>query len=216
MAEHIQKTTALKTLVTGLLILIFAAAYSQSERDKLAAIEREREQQKQAEIMHQLDSAVELMGIGRYQEADVKFKYVLQNIRSVPSDLAYYFGENSYHLGQARQSIDWLNKYIQLKGTQGKFYESAVEYLKKAEASLIAVKSTEARQASEILSRNYDIDCGPSGKVVCPICDGSTVIVRKSYLGNTYKTCGYCNKLGYLTCVEYNQLLRGELKPSSN
>ena len=196
--------------------LIGVSGFSQSEREKLAAIELARETQKQTEVMQQLDSAVQLMGIGRFQEADVKYKYVLENIKSVPSDLAYYFGENSYHLGQARQCIDWLNKYIQLKGTNGKFYDAAVEYLKKAEASLITVKSEEARQANEILSRNYDIDCGPTGKVVCPICDGSTVVVKKNYLGNTYKTCGYCNKLGYLTCVEYNKLLRGELKPSNN
>jgi hypothetical protein len=81
---------------------------------------------------------------------------------------------------------------------------------------LITVKSDEAKQANEILSRNFDIDCGPTGKVVCPICDGSTVVVKKNYLGNTYKTCSYCNKLGYLTCVDYNKLLRGELKPNSN
>lgn len=206
----------MKLVCTCLLTLVVVTAFSQSEREKLAAIELAREQQKQMLINQQLDSAVELMGIGRYEEADIKYKYVLANIRSVPSDLAYYFGENSYHLGLARQSIDWLNKYIQLKGTKGKFYNDAVEYLKKAEASLITVKSAEAKQATEILSRNYEIDCGPTGKVVCPICNGSTVVIKKSYLGETYKTCGYCNQLGYLTCVEYNQLLRGELKPSSN
>jgi hypothetical protein len=198
------------------LALLLIPVFSQSEREKLAAIELAREQQRQSMVMQQLDSAVELMGIGRYQEADEKYRFVFDNIKSVPSDLAYYFGENSFHMGLARQSIDWLNKYIQLKGTKGKFYEDAVDYLKRAEASLITVKSDEAKQANEILSRNFDIDCGPTGKVVCPICDGSTVVVKKNYLGNTYKTCSYCNKLGYLTCVDYNKLLRGELKPNSN
>jgi hypothetical protein len=190
-------------------------AFSQSEKERLAAVELAREQQKQSEIMQQLDSAVDLMGIGRYREADVKYRYVLENIKSVPSDLTYYFGENSYHLGFTRQSIDWLNKYIQLKGTKGRFYDDAVGYLKKAEASLITVKAEEAKQANEILSRNYEIDCGPTGKVVCPICNGSTVVVKKNYLANTYHTCAYCNKLGYLTCEEYNNLLRGELKPAN-
>ena len=206
----------MKSILTVIAALVLTPVWAQSEQEKLAEITLAREQQKQTLVRMQLDSAIELMGIGRHKEADEKYRYVLDNIKSVPSDLAYYFGENSFHLGLARQSIDWLNKYIQLKGTSGKFYDQAVDYLKQAEASLITVKSSEAREATEILSRNYDIDCGPTGKVVCPICNGSTVVVRKNYLGDSYKTCGYCNKLGYLTCTEYNKLLRGELKASSN
>jgi hypothetical protein len=188
-------------------------AIAQSEREKLVAIEQGREQEKQRLMLQKLDSAVELMGIGQYEAADKKFLVVLAKIKSVPSDLTYYFGENSYHLGLARQSVDWLNKYIQLKGTSGKFYNDAVLYLKKAEEALITIKSEEAAQATVILSRNYDIDCGPTGRVICPVCNGSTVVVKRNYLGDTYKTCGHCNKLGYLTCVEYNKLLRGELIP---
>ena len=196
--------------------LIASSVWAQSEKEKLAEIELARENERQLAIMQQLDSAVALMGIGEYTEADIKYKYVLKNIKSVPSDLAYYFGENSYHMGLTRQSIDWLNKYIQLKGTSGKFYNDAVGYLKKAESDLIAVKSSESKETTEILSRNYEIDCGPTGKVVCPICNGSTVVIKKSYLGNSYKTCGYCNQLGYLTCEQYNKLLRGELKSAGN
>jgi tetratricopeptide (TPR) repeat protein len=199
-----------------MLALVLVPALAQPEKEKLAEIQLARENQKQAMLMQKLDSAVELMNIGNYETADAKFKHVLQNIKSVPSDLAYYFGENSYHMGLTRQSIDWLNKYIQLKGTSGKFYSQAVEFLKKAETEMTIVKSGEVKEASEILSRNFDIDCGPTGKVVCPICNGSTVVVKKSYLGDSYKTCVYCNRLGYLTCAEYNKLLRGELKPNGN
>jgi tetratricopeptide (TPR) repeat protein len=215
-AKHSKKTIALKFILTCLIALVLVPVLAQSEKEKLAEIQLARENQKQALILQQLDSAVELMNIGRYEAADVIFKNVLQNIKSVPSDLAYYFGENSYHLGLTRQSIDWLNKYIQLKGTSGKFYKEAVDYLKKAEYEMTTVKTGEVKTATEILSRNFDIDCGPTGKVVCPICNGSTVVVKKSYLGDSYKTCTYCNKLGYLTCADYNKLLRGELKPNGN
>ncbi len=191
-------------------------AHAQTEKEKLAAIEQARETEKQQRLLQTLDSAVVMMGLGDYEAADKRFQYVLKNIKSVPSDLAYYFGENSFHLGLARQSADWLNKYIQLKGTTGKFSNDAVMFLKKAEASLVSVKTEEAKDATEILSRNYDIDCGPTGKVVCPVCNGSTVVVKRSYLGDTYKTCAYCNKLGVLTCDEYNKLLRGELKAVGN
>lgn len=199
-------------IFTAVLTFIALVSFGQSEKEKLAAIEQARVAEKQRLVMLKMDSAVSLMELGDYATADRKFQDVLQNIKSVPSDLTYYFGENSFHLGLNRQSVDWLNKYIQLKGTTGKFSEQAANYLKKAEAALLADKAVESKKATEILSKNFDIDCGPSGKVVCPVCSGSTVMVRKNYLGETYKTCPYCNKLGYLTCDEYNKLLRGQLR----
>lgn len=206
----------MKFLTTTLIIFITNVAIAQSEQEKLAAIEQARAAEKQRLIMMKLDSAIALLSTAEYQQADEKFRMVLKNMKSIPSDFTYYFGENSFHLGQNRQAIDWLNKYIQLKGTTGKFSEQAAEYLKKAEAALLADRKIEAQQATEILSRNFDIDCGPTGKVICPVCAGSTVVVKRSYLGESYKTCAYCNKLGYLTCDDYNKLLRGQLNPASN
>ena len=206
----------MKFLIPFFFIAFSFPILAQSEKEKLAAIELARENEKQRLILITMDSAVMLMDMGEYQTADIKFKRVLKNIKSVPSDLAYYFGQNSYHLGLARQSIDWLNKYIQLKGTTGKFSKEAIDYLKKAEAAFMSTKTEDAKEVTQIMSKNFDIDCGPTGKVVCPVCNGSTVVVKRSYLGETYKTCAYCNKLGYLTCVEYNQLLKGQLKTAGN
>jgi predicted Zn-dependent protease len=203
---------ALKFIFGLIIITASLSASAQSEKEKLATIADARANEKQRMIMMKMDSAIALMDLEQYVEADKKFRDVLANIKSVPSDLTYYFGENSYHIGLARQSVDWLNKYIQLKGTSGKFYDDAVLYLKKAEAALITVKAGEVKDAAEILSRNYDIDCGPTGKVLCPVCHGTTVVVKKNYLNETYKTCTHCNKLGYLTCDEYNKLMRGEWK----
>jgi hypothetical protein len=141
--------------------------------------------------------------------------YVLDNVRSVPSDLTFFFGKNSFHLGRYRQSIDWLNKYIQLKGTNGQYSNEAVSWMRKAEAEFVKEKSQASDQAGEILSANYDIDCGPAGKVTCPVCKGDHVIVKKGPFGPEYKTCSYCNEHGWLTCEEYNALLRGELQPKN-
>jgi hypothetical protein len=191
---------------------LICPSMAQSEKEKLIIAEQARQDEKQRLVRQTLDSAMTLTDMGEYEAADVKYKTVLKNIKSVPSDLTYYFGLNSFHLGLNRQSIDWLNKYIQLKGTTGKYSNDAVAILKNAEAALITVKKEDAKQATEILSQNFDIDCGPTGKVVCPVCNGSTVVIKRNYLGDTYKTCGYCNKLGYLTCGEYNKLLRGQLQ----
>jgi len=185
-----------------------------SEREKIQQREAEKEALKQQAAKIQLDSAVYLMEAGLYEAADEKFKFVLKNVKGVPSDLAYYFGENSFYLKKYKQSIDWLNKYIQLKGTSGRFSERAVELLKTAEKEHINQNQANTQQAAEILSRDFDIDCGPSGKVTCPVCNGSTVIVKRNYLGETYKTCPYCNTHGTLSCEDYNKLVRGELQPA--
>lgn len=206
-------------LVFGLLqMAMFTCAMAQTEAEKEKIREREiqRQAERQRAVNMKLDSAVALLDHGDYEAADLKFQEVLKLVRSVPSDLTFYFGKNSYYLGKYKQSVDWLNKYIQLKGTTGQFSQEAISIKQKSEAELLKEKEKEAQQVSRILANDYDIDCGPTGKVTCPVCNGTTVIIKKGYISNTYKTCTYCNLKGVLTCEDYNKLLKGELKPASN
>ncbi len=188
----------------------------QTEQDRLAEIALQKASLKQRQITSQLDSAILLSDRGDYEEADAKFRFVLKNLKSIPSDFTYYFGKNSFHMGNYKQSIDWLNKYVQLKGTSGQFSEAAVEWRTKAEVELLREREVQTKQATEVLSRDYDIDCGPSGKVICPVCNGTTVVIKKGYFNESYKTCPYCNKHGFLSCQDYNKLVRGQLKPVDN
>ena len=91
-----------------------------------------------------------------------------------------------------------------------------MQWLAKAEAELMKEHELEAKRASEVLSGDYYIDCGPTGKVVCPTCKGSAVVVKKNYFGEVYKECPSCHKLGYLSCDDYNKLLKGKLLPEVN
>jgi hypothetical protein len=191
------------------------SANSQSDQERAEEYRIQAEQRKRAMILQVLDSAIRYTDEGQYELADKKLFYVLNNIKSVPSDLTFHFGKNSFYLGKYKQSIDWLNKYIQLKGTGGQFYTEAADILKKAETELIKERSLEVKKVEQVLSNSYDIDCGPTGKVICPVCKGSTVLIRKGYLSDEYKTCPFCDKHGNLTCSEYNQLIRGELKPKN-
>ena len=205
-----------------LLVLLLATAYintfaqTEAEREKIREREIQRQADKQRVVGMKLDSAVAIMNEGNYQEADEMFLEVLKSVRSVPSDLTFYFGKNSYFLGKYKQSIDWLNKYIQLKGTSGQFSQEAMSIKQQSETALLKEKEIEVKQASQIMAQDFDIDCGPTGKVTCPVCNGTTVIIKKGYISNTYKTCAYCHLKGVLTCEEYNKLLKGELKPTSN
>jgi hypothetical protein len=191
-------------------------AVAQSEQEKMAALEMQKTVSRQQSITMQLDSAILLSHQGEYTAADKKFLFVLKNMRSIPSDLTYHFGVNSFYMKKYKQSVDWLNKYIQLKGTSGQYSEPAVEWLGKAEVELLKEQRAQSAKAGDVLSRDFDIDCGPTGKVTCPACGGTTVIVKKGYFSETYKTCPYCNKKGYLSCEDYNKIVKGELKPMDN
>lgn len=173
------------------------------------------EQRKRTMIMQVLDSAVIHIDEGEYALADTKLLYVLHSLKSVPSDLTFYFGKNSYYLERYKQSIDWLNKYIQLKGPSGQFYAETLAILKRSEEGLLKSRAKEAVKAEQVLSTSYNIDCGLSGKVICPVCKGTTVVIKKGYINDEYKTCQFCDKHGNLTCDEYNSLIRGELKPKN-
>ena len=118
------------------------------------------------------------MNIGEYEKANEEFTYVLKNITAVPTDLAYYFGRNSYYLKKYKQSINWLNKYIQLKGTQGRFYEDAVETLNSAEEAYISKARSNNQAMLESLASG-EFDCGGMDKILCPVCKGEGVVMKK-------------------------------------
>jgi hypothetical protein len=195
-----------------LVLVAFTNVNAQTQQEKLRDIEIQRQAEKQRNIDRQIDSIAQLINQQQYEAADVKIVALLKNVRSVPSDLTFYFGKTSFYLNKFKQSVDWLNKYIQLKGTSGQFSEEAIDLKTKAEVELLKEKQTESKQAAQLLSKDFDIDCGPTGKVACPVCNGSTVIIKKTYLGETYKTCGYCNHTGALSCEDFNKLMKGQLK----
>lgn len=203
-------------LVVFTFVASLSFAQTEAEKEKIREREIQRQADRQRALNMKLDSAVSMMDEGRYEEADALFLGVLKSVRSVPSDLTFFFGKNSFFMGKYKQSVDWLNKYIQLKGTAGQYSEEAVGIKQKAEIELLKEKEKEMKESVEIMARDYDIDCGPTGKVTCPVCNGTTVIIKKGYISNTYKTCQYCHLTGVLSCEDYNKLLRGELKPASN
>jgi hypothetical protein len=201
-----------KIFLLALFNCLFIISLHAQDEERVQQFRLQEEQRKRAEIMRHLDSGVYYMDNEQYLLADEKFRHVLSNVKSVPSDLTFLFGKNSFYLKKYKQSIDWLNKYIQLKGTGGQYHNDAISYLRRAEDAFVKEKAVETQKTQEVLSASYDIDCGPSGKVSCPVCKGDHVIIKRGAFGDEYKTCPYCNEHGMLTCEEYNQLLRGQLK----
>lgn len=164
------------------------------------------------ELQKKIEDGANLMALGKYDSAQVLFQHVLQNMEKLPSEMAYFFGRNSFHLEKYKQSINWLNKYIQLKGTKGLYYEPAIQYLQYAEDEYLKIQRSQAERFEEDL-QSAEYDCGGLEKMLCPVCHGSGVVVQTGIFDEVYKTCPYSLGEGYLSCEEYNLFMRGDLEP---
>ena len=162
------------------------------------------------ELYKKIEFGKELMTLGYYDSAQSNFMFAIQHLEQIPSELAYFFGRNSFHLKKYKQSINWINKYIQLKGVQGKYYEPALKYLKYAEDEYIKIQRDLFVNTKNTLEYS-EYDCGGLSKMLCPVCHGAGVIVTSGVFEDIYKTCPYSLGEGFLTCEEYNLFMRGKL-----
>ncbi|MBM3178469.1 MAG: hypothetical protein FJZ78_10740 [Bacteroidetes bacterium] len=210
------KSCRIVFVLLGLMFICSSIQAQRSEQDKIKELEQLNQARKQQEVKQLMDSAVALLSASKYLETEKVLNQVLKSVKAVSSELTYLIGENSFHLAKYRQSIDWLTKYIQLKGTTGEFSTQAALYLRRAEEALSSEVRQQRAEAGEILSKDFDIDCGPTGKVICPVCSGKTVIVKRDYLSEKFTKCPHCDVHGFLTCEQYNLLLKGQLKSSTN
>jgi len=195
-----------KILIAGTLIAGFVSSWGMGQSNDIPV-----------ELKARVEKGADLMRAGAYREADEEFKYVLDHAKVIPAELCYFFGANSYHLGSLKQSINWLSKYLELKGTIGQYSEECESMLNDAKAKyqLYQQANSNLTPADTAGSQvwNTEIDCGPSGKIVCPVCKGNGVIIKETLFGKEYSTCPYSDKYGYMSCEDYNLLLQGKLDP---
>ena len=176
------------------------------------------EEYERGQKLKYLDLGIKQYDAGKYVDAEKSFKQVLETVKVLPAEICFYFGANSFYLEKYKQSINWLNKYIALKGTTGQYFDECTRFLEKAEERyLLASADAEKEVYDPGEAVDYavmpQIDCGPSGKVVCPVCKGETVIIKRTAMSLDYRSCPWCDNHGNLSCDEYNLLLQGELKP---
>jgi len=202
-----------KAIITALVLIIPGILFAQTEQEKIQEDIMQRQVQYKAALDRMIETGVARMDEGDYEAADQIFRDVLRNAEVVPTDMTFYFGKNSFYLEKFEQSVDWLNKYIQLKGTQGKYFEEATKILDQSNKAVRLMQQQTQQETKNILAASYEIDCGPTGKVVCPVCQGKTVIITRTAFGQNYRECPYSDEHGFLTCAEYNLLLKGRLEP---
>ena len=165
-----------------------------------------------SDLNRRVDVGEEMMLGGSYDSADYQFVIVLKNMKPLPAKMAYFYGRNSYHLGQYKRAINWLNKYVQLTGARGIYHEETVRYLGLSEQAYLEERKQKSAAVSEEFA-NVEFDCGGYDKMLCPVCDGTGVVLEAGKFDNVYKTCPYSLGEGYLSCDDYNLFMKGQLDP---
>ena len=90
------------------------------------------EEYEQGQNLKYLDLGIKQYESGQFEDADKSFRQVLESVKVLPAEVCFYFGANSFYLEKYKQSINWLNKYIALKGTSGQYFEESTKFLAKA------------------------------------------------------------------------------------
>ena len=105
----------------------------------------------------------------KYLEADSILKEKIKNSDKVSSDLTFLFGKNSFFLNKYKQSINWLNKYLELKGQAGKYSDETIKFLELSNTKLLIETEKDIENVYvQLFSYNY-INCTNDRKI-CPIC----------------------------------------------
>ncbi|WP_245579259.1 outer membrane protein assembly factor BamD [Algoriphagus mannitolivorans] len=152
-----------------------------------------------------------------YQTANSIFRNLIDSGLPLPEEMPYYFSETLFELGQYDNSQNFLNKYLELTGFNGKNYQGASELKKRLEKPLSEIKACPlcdlrgyefqtcftcegAKEIEQVC--NY---CKGKNVVGCSRC-GATGMIKKVNVFNIveFYECERCSGKGRLTCPECN------------
>jgi len=159
------------------------------------------------------ENAQKSMQSGDYEIANVQFRKILKLGVKLPSEMPYLFAKTLYEVGQYQNSQSFLDKYFEIMGKAGTYYENAEELEK-----LIALQLDKSLSCQYCDLSGYRLEtcatcngekqllkkcdyCEAKGKVGCTACSGDGVLIQLGAMGNrSYKTCYQCKGEGINEC----------------
>jgi hypothetical protein len=169
------------------------------------------------------ERAKQLMEDSLFFKANEVFVDLLTPDEVLPDDICYFFGKNLYLTGYKKQSRAFLYQYLALRDTSDQYFRPAVDLLKLLGENMyryepVIVKKVELDSTGAVItekpqqpSKRHEGTCHPDEVFMCPVCNGTTVLVRRGSFGNSYQTCPYCDENGIMDCATYKLYLSGEL-----
>ncbi|WP_296618959.1 CDC27 family protein [Marivirga sp.] len=159
------------------------------------------------------ENAQVAMQNGDYENANMQFRKILKLGVKLPSEMPYLFAKTLYEIGQYQNSQSFLEKYFEIMGKAGTYYENAEELNKLLELQLnkslscqycdlsgYRLETCATCNGEKQLLKKCDY-CEAKGKVGCTACSGDGVLIQLGAMGNrSYKTCHQCQGEGINEC----------------
>jgi hypothetical protein len=174
-------------------------------------------------IQDKFEKVKQLMADSLYFKANEVFVDLLTPEEVLPDELCYYFGKNLFLTGYKDQSRSFLYQYIALRDTSDQYFQPTIDLLKllgedmsdydPEEETTDTLKGIDNSAPKTVKKHNKgeNQDCHTDEVFMCPVCNGTTVLVRRGSFGNSYQTCPYCDENGIMDCETYKLYLSGEL-----
>lgn len=165
------------------------------------------------EVLALIDQAKAQMDQGDYEGANKTFRKALATKRVLPTSMSYFFAEALFVIHQNQNAKNFVEKYIQLAGRGGDYYEDAIRLKKLIDDQFEEIKACDYCNLSGYryikcdncngLGHTVEIcyNCHGNGLIMCPKCIGRGVLITQTSFGDPiYSSCDLCNSKGYITC----------------
>lgn len=168
-------------------------------------------------ISDSFEKAKQLVESEAYDEANKSFLGLLHPDSLMPNELCFFFGKSLYHTGYVEQGEQLFTKYLNLTDTSGVHYDSTMAYMRLINGVDYGKKVVEVANSNKgEVSHNHEFHegeeaCQGNEFIVCPVCNGSGVIVSEGTFGNYYQACPYSDTHGRMPCHNYIEYLNGNL-----
>ena len=166
------------------------------------------------QVDEQLEVAIGQMNDGNYEDANLTFRRILKLQAVLPDELSYLFAETLYMVHQYHNSRSFLDKYIRLAGTNGRYYPQAMDlkhFLDDEYELILVCKICDNRgyrltpcdlchSSGEI--NNVCFYCQGVGVNRCEVCKGNGVTTSLNAFSEIqYHTCPNCQGTGQTPCT---------------
>ncbi|MCZ6520124.1 MAG: hypothetical protein O6848_01345 [Bacteroidetes bacterium] len=165
------------------------------------------------EVRDAVAMAKSQMDEGDYAFANKIFRKILKEKQVMPSEMCYYFAETLFMLEQYQNSQNFTDKYLELTGKAGDYYEQIMDLRKLLRQKVNAnefcdycdvngyrlAPCSNCKQLGKVHQTCHR--CKGAGVTTCRLCLGEGVVIRKNQLGeDEYQSCPLCDSKGFETC----------------
>lgn len=157
----------------------------------------------------QMTNAINQMDQKQWLKADGLFRKMVSSKKTLPDDLAYYYGKTLYELRNFGKSKSYLEKYISDKGSEGQFYSQSAALLAAMDPKVCKYCGGTGNKKIEVTcpacqGKGEMIEncpfCQHTGHTICSVCGGDGVKKQTGKIGVNYSPCANCEGHGYVTC----------------